>query len=199
MLLIGLAILSTIGILAIAKATEIVQPIQVVPPRYPNIPRVEMAEGIGFDKTTNKTKQIVFIVMNYGNEKNIYLIVGGEVFRMSESGNISNPEVGTKIFFYKSEDGGILTVLVQEFGYGKIGIAGDFKSYLITFECPYNYKYYNYPRTQNPGLGKVQKEIRSEVRTETRPVKGSWKDIKIENIRLEEIAKSAIPINSWVS
>jgi hypothetical protein len=141
---------------------------------------IKFLEGVAFDKTTNETKQVAFLLTGYENEKGIFLIIGKEIFTMTEFGNISNPEKGIQVFFYKSEDGSILTLLFQRFGRAT-SIAGEFKNYLITFRNRYRHCFElkeNFGKQVveiNPGLGKFQKEVRSKIREETRPVKGNWK------------------------
>ncbi|MEM5882668.1 MAG: hypothetical protein QXQ77_00280 [Candidatus Aenigmatarchaeota archaeon] len=181
MLVLGLFIISVIGVLAVAKASETRLSFS-----QPNFTKTEVLEGVAFDKTTNETKQAAFLVMEYGSEKNIYLVIGNDVFKMEEIGNITKPE-GTKIFFYKSDDGSVLTLLTQKFACGS-SISGDFKNYLITFKKPCCYKFNSIP-LQNPGLGKVHKEVRNETRMETRPVRGEWKSLTLRNreeVRNEE-------------
>ncbi len=172
-LLATLLIMSFIGIatLVAASSTENVSV---------NYPETKVLEGIALDKTTNETKQAVFLIMNYGDEKNVYLIIDKEVFNMTEVGNVSKPENGTQVIFYRSEDGSILILLTQKFK-KETSIAGEFKNYLITFRHRYRNCFEfkeNFGKQIveiNPGLGKIQKEVRSEVRKETRPVKGTWR------------------------
>jgi len=181
-LLTTLLITSFIGIVTLVAAKSSTESIPV------NYPEIKVLEGVALDKNTNETKQAVFLTMNYGGEKSIYLIIGKEIFNITEAGNASKPENGTQVIFYKSEDGSILTLLIQKFK-GETSIAGEFKNYLITFRHRYRNCFElreNFGKQIvkiNPGLGKVQKEVRSEVRKETRPVKGTWKT-QIENINL---------------
>ncbi|MEM5847001.1 MAG: hypothetical protein QXE97_02820 [Candidatus Aenigmatarchaeota archaeon] len=181
MLILGLSIISVMGALAVAKTSEIQSSFY-----QSNFPKTEVLEGIAFDKTTNETKQVVFLIIENGSEKNIYLLIGNNVFKIEEIGNITKPE-GTKIFFYRSDDGSVLTLLTKKFACGS-SISGDFKNYLITFKKPCCYKFNPIP-LKNPGLGKVQKEIRNETRIETRPVRGEWKGLTLRNreeVRNEE-------------
>ncbi|MEM7825825.1 MAG: hypothetical protein QW412_03130, partial [Candidatus Aenigmatarchaeota archaeon] len=138
--------------------------------------------------------------------------VGDEIYKKREAGNLTQKEEGTEVFFYQSEDGETLTILIQKFGWKKSAV-GEFKNYLIAFSCCC--KYGEQVVQANPGLGKVQKEIRKEVREQTRPVKGEWKGLiirnreevrneeqktlRINNISLEEILQKAKPINWCLS
>ncbi|MCS7106029.1 MAG: hypothetical protein NZ942_01805 [Candidatus Aenigmarchaeota archaeon] len=150
-------------------------------------PKIEVMQGIAFDKSNNQTKQVFFLVMIYGNEESIYLIIGNESYKMIEAGNITEKERGTKIFFYRSEGDETLIIIIQKFN-GKTIIAGEFKNYLIVFNCDCFCRYSKQVTQENLGLGKFQKETRKEIREQTRPVKGEWKSliIKCKEVRNEE-------------
>lgn len=186
------------GTVALAQKIAVGIP-EIYPPPANQYPEVMFAEGIAFDKETKQSKQVVFLVMKYGNKKNIYLVIEDQTYKMTEITNETYElGPGTKVFRYRSEDGSILTVLTQRFErWGQVAISGDFKNYLITFKPMY---YYKYPRPLYEREIPVQKVARREIIQETRPVRRGLEQIaSIEGIKIENLLqKSAKPITEWI-
>jgi len=201
-----IALLGTTSLGATVLAERVlVEPPFIYPPQ--EYPEVMFAEGVAFDKETKESKQVVFLVMKYDEEKNIYLIIEDQTYKMTEITNETyDLGPGTKVFQYESEDESILTILIQGFErWGQVAISGDFKNYLITFKPVY----YNYPRpmyevgiaSEVPGLGKVEKGVRGEIIEETRPVRRGLEEIEnIEGINIRNLLRRpAKPIAEWIS
>lgn len=216
--LLGSASIATIVLAQNQSPFEI--PEVYIPEIYPDPvsrpnPSIIFAEGVAYDKESQESKQVMFLVMKYGERKNIYLIIEEEVYKMTEleSEYLGS---GTRVFKYKAGDGSILTVLLQKFErWGQLSISGDFKDYLISFKPVY----YNPPieiaplqtgRVVEPlePIGKMGTEIasssmssdtgRSAVANIRQLQTGLKKISKIEGLDIEEIQKSAKPIGEWV-
>lgn len=164
-------------------------------------PKVEMIEGVAFDKINNKTEQAVFLIMKYGTKESIYFIIGEEAYKMVKIEEVDFGN-GTKVFRYKNEEGDILTILTQKFGrWGCTSVSGDFKNYIITFKpiCTYQRDFY-ITKEKYPGLGPLPKEVKEEIIAETRPVKfGLNKIANRERINIGKIIKSASSLEEWVN
>ena len=169
----------SIGGIGIALAQEPAATTEsIVYPKNPT--KVLVLEGVAFDKSSKTSKQVIFLVMKYGNEKNVYLIIGEEVYKMTRiTEEDYNLGPGTKVIRYKSEDGSVLTILVQKFSrYGQIGISGDFKNYLITFK-PYYYRR-AFPRPIKP-IVKPVKELP-----------------KIDELNIGQLKVTPMPLEEWI-
>jgi len=176
---------------------------EIYPDPVPPYPSIKFTEGVAYNKETHGSKQVVFLVMKYGEEKNIYLIIEDETYKLTEITNETyDLGYGTRVYKYKAEDGSILTILTQRFErWSQISVSGDFKDYLITFKPIY---YYGYPRTTetygggegvviHPGAGKVEKHLRKEFIEETRPVMKGLRKIA-EGVN----ATQARPMQEWI-
>jgi hypothetical protein len=122
------------GGIAVAAAYQGDPFTQPMPTQYP---KVKVLEGIAFDKKSGEAVQAIFLKMIYGDRATYYLIIGEKGYSLKEvSTSIVGP--GTEVFQYESEDGDLLTILIQRFQrWGHVSISGDFKSYLITFKPIY--------------------------------------------------------------
>lgn len=179
---------------------------EIYPRPLPPHPSITFAEGVAYDKEGQESKQVMFLVMKYGESKNIYLIIEDETYKMTELTNETyDLGPGTRIFRYVAEDGSILTILAQRFErWSQISISGDFKSYLIAFKPVHYYNYlrptYSETGVLPAGVGKLQKEIRKELIEETRPVmKGLAKIAKREGVTINDLLqRPAKHIQEWI-
>ena len=179
-ILIALIGSASIGTIAVAQTVSR----EMIPPyHYYREPKVMLAEGVAFDKEKNESKQVIFLVMKYGEERHNYLIVGEEVYKLEK---IESYKLGpgTKVIKYKGEDGSILTILIQRFGW-RIAISGDFKNYLMVFKPMHYYSkpIYEIKRTQ-----------------EIKPLMEKIREIgEKEGMNLTWLEEKAGPVKEWIS
>jgi hypothetical protein len=158
-------------------------------PSRPIYPDVKIAKGVAVNKYTSETEPVVFLIMNYNGQINTYLFIDGKFYEMTELERSGNLETGTKVFKYKSNDGSIMTVVIQHFeSYNIISIAADFKDYLINFEPIYEYG--PRPLTQTENTGIAQTPIYGEIVKKLKQAPG----INIQDI----FSKPASQVTEWV-
>ena len=189
---VGAVVVAMLLIGGSAIGAAIAQQSSIAPPPYPysEYPKVRMTEGIAFNKETNETEQVVFLIMEYSGEKQVYLIIGDEAYGMKEISKIDDPNSGTRVYFYESEDGDVLTILVQRFErWGIVSVSGDFKDYLITFKPSYWHPYY--PLKAEQTIEKTPTPRAPHVV----PVKRGWRKIASEKIKgIDKWLQKAKPI-----
>lgn len=174
---------SSMSIASIVLAQQGSGETKVIPPYpRPRYPEVTVAQGVALNKDTLKTQPVVFLMIKYRGNTQTYLIIDDELYRLSKTYERYDWETGTKIFQYETDDGSILTVMVQRYSKGIISISGDFEGFLINFE-----PIYKYPRPV------PIKEVR--------PLQHITKELKGESgINIEEILRTpAKPIAEWYS
>jgi len=155
-------------------------------PRYPD---VKIAKGVAVDKYKLETEPVVFLTMNYEGKVSTYLFIDGKFYEMKEIERSGSWETGTKVFKYRANDGSVMTVAIQYFdSYYTVGIAADFKDYLINFE-PIS-KNEPRPLTTGSGIGAVIKPVYEEVIKKMKQTQG----INIEDI----FSRPAGQITEWV-
>lgn len=163
----------------------------IIPP-YPPSPRypdVKIARGVAVNKYTSETEPVVFLIMNYNGQINTYLFVDGKFYEMAEIERSGSLDTGTKIFKYKSNDGSIMTVVIQHFdSYNVVSIVADFKDYLINFEPIYEYG--TRPIQESGSISTIQQPVYKEIVKKLKQVPG----INIEDI----FSKPTSQITEWV-
>jgi len=161
-----------------SKGIGCIGDICIIPPysQRPKYPDVKIAKGVAVNKYTSETEPVVFLVMNYNGEISTYLFIDGKFYEMTEIEKGGNWETGTKVFKYKSNDGSIMTVVIQHFDtYSIVSIVADFKDYLINFEPIYE----NEPRiAQIESIGTATQPVYQEVVKKLKQMSG----INIEDI-----------------
>jgi hypothetical protein len=125
----GLAVL--MGMLAII-GIGLAQAMEPIIPEPPIVyPEVFVLEGVALDELSLATQPVVFVRLRYGGSVYYHLIIGSENYKLKESGRYELG--GTSVFRFESEEGFVLTIMVQRFQNG-VGISGRFKDYLMTFK-----------------------------------------------------------------
>jgi len=140
----------------------------IIPPYPPKpiYPDVKIAKGVAVNKYTSETEPVVFLIMNYNGQISTYLFIDGKFYEMTEIERSGSLETGTKVFKYKSNDGSIMTVVIQHFeNYNVVSISADFKEYLINFEPIYQYGVRPLAETQTsvteiPIYGEIVKKLK---------------------------------------
>jgi len=158
------------------------------PPR-PVYPDIKIAKGVAVNKYTLEAEPVVFLIMNYNGETTTYLFIDGKFYELTEVERSGSWETGTKVFKYKSNDGSVMTVVIQNFdSYNVVSIVADFKDYLINFEPIYEYG--PRPLSQTASVDTIEQPVYGEIVKKLKQVQG----INIEDI----FSKPTGQITEWV-
>lgn len=169
----------------------------VVPVRPYYRPQMMYGFGVNKEDIGNglEVEQVVFLKLDY--PARYYLIIGDDIYKMEEVHSKYDWQTGTKVIQYSSEEGDVMTVIIQNFDYGSKGISAEFKEYLITF-----YAGYQYPRPVPPRpIMETETAVIEEKTKPIRPVPHITNPpgiVKKVGIGIEELFTEMNPITEWV-